>query len=347
MSSESAKMSGAPTREDFAALIRRHLDDPTHSWAIGTFGAIGEFHRVADEPAERRSGEDEDVVVTERGAIRIFTEVAPTTMAYEGLSARRHRWTHGVAFCLPEVSAAIGGASVLTEVGPDDEAIRPENRGDILFDMGAGAAYVRACVRARDDDLLTVLRRAVGRSLMDPDNEAMRAVVAASPHRVFLSRLGRVEVYQGIPTANGKTPIGPHTHVLPQLLKSGRKYSATIPIPEGQLPCLSLFPSHPVTDGLGNDRAFDAAAHSAFQDLMVRYGTRECVAEKQRIRTAVLHGERPDGYRMPEERFARAASRVALRQLAQTNGGLAAIEDWRSQFDRTAERDDVDLEMAH
>ena len=30
-------------------LIRRHLTDPQSSWAIGTFGAIAEFHRDPDE----------------------------------------------------------------------------------------------------------------------------------------------------------------------------------------------------------------------------------------------------------------------------------------------------------
>ncbi len=46
---------------------------------------------------------------------------------------------------------------------------------------------------------------------------AMAMILAANPHRVFLSRLGRIEVYQPIPPPSGKSPQGPHTHVLPQL----------------------------------------------------------------------------------------------------------------------------------
>ena len=61
-------------------------------------------------------------------------------------------------------------------------------------------------------------------------------ILAANPHRVFISRLGRIEVYQPIPPPSGKSPEGPHTHVLPRLLKSGRTHPATEPVPEGWFP---------------------------------------------------------------------------------------------------------------
>jgi hypothetical protein len=58
--------------------------------------------------------------------------------------------------------------------------------------------------------------------VFEPGNPAMGMILAANPHRVFISRLGRIEVYQPIPPPSGKSPEGPHTHVLPRLLKSGR-----------------------------------------------------------------------------------------------------------------------------
>ena len=86
----------------------------------------------------------------------------------------------------------------------------------------------------------------------------MEVILAANPHRVFLSRLGRIEVYQPIPPASGKSPDGPHTHVLPRLLKSGRTHPATEPIPDGWFPCAHLYPPHPARDGMGEARPFDA-----------------------------------------------------------------------------------------
>ena len=36
---------------DLDTVLRRYMADPTASWGLGTFGAIAEFHRTADEPA--------------------------------------------------------------------------------------------------------------------------------------------------------------------------------------------------------------------------------------------------------------------------------------------------------
>ena len=64
----------------------------------------------------------------------------------------------------------------------------------------------------------------------------MGMILAANPHRVFISRLGRIEVYQPIPPPSGKSPEGPHTHVLPKLLKSGRTHPATDRFPRAGFP---------------------------------------------------------------------------------------------------------------
>ena len=38
----------------------------------------------------------------------------------------------------------------------------------------------------------------------------MGVILASNPHRVFASRLGRIEVFQPIPPVDGKSPTGPH-----------------------------------------------------------------------------------------------------------------------------------------
>ena len=80
---------------------------------------------------------------------------------------------------------------------------------------------------------------------------AMGIILATNPHRVFLSRLGRVEVFQPIPPPDGKSPDGPHTHVLPGLLRHRRTHPATEPIPDGLVPCAHVYPPHPAKDGMG------------------------------------------------------------------------------------------------
>src|SRR5262249_23302848 len=55
---------------DLDAALRRYLADPTASWGLGTFGAVAEFHRTADEPVSIDTDATLEVVTT-RGALRI------------------------------------------------------------------------------------------------------------------------------------------------------------------------------------------------------------------------------------------------------------------------------------
>jgi hypothetical protein len=43
--------------------------------------------------------------------------------------------------------------------------------------------------------------------VFETGNPAMGMILAASPHRVFISRVGQVDVYQRIPAAGGKSPV--------------------------------------------------------------------------------------------------------------------------------------------
>ncbi len=107
---------------------------------------------------------------------------------------------------------------------------------------------------------MSELRKCVGLPVFAADNPAMKIILAASPHRVFISRIGRAEVYQPIPPAGGKSPDGPHTHVLPKLLQHKRTHAATEPIPEGWVPCAHFYPAHPLKDAMGRAHEFDAHA---------------------------------------------------------------------------------------
>jgi hypothetical protein len=166
----------------------------------------------------------------------------------------------------------------------------------------------------------------------------MAAILRMSPHRVFRSRLGRVEVYGPIPSPDGATEEGPHTHLLPKLLASGRGHVAGTPIPRGHLPCLELYPSNPLVDKLGRRQAFDEASFADFEALLAAWGDEAYVAEKGRARAAVRGGEEPGDYDPPKGRLGRAALRIALRQLAHTDGDSATLAAWRAAFDTGAGR---------
>jgi hypothetical protein len=228
--------------------------------------------------------------------------------------------------------------TVVTECGPDHEALRSDDRMAVLFDLGLGTAQVDVCVRSANPAALAQLRAGCGRPLFAPENPLASAMPRLSPHRVFVCRFARLEVYQRIPGRDERPPEGPHTHVLPALLRHQRTHPATAPIPKGWVPCLSLHPANPVRDVLGRSRPFDRAAHSAFQALWHAFGAPALVRLKEAVTEAVQTDKGPDGFVLPETRAARATVRVALRQLAYTDGDRPILRAWRQAFDRLEAR---------
>ena len=313
------------------SLLRDHLLDAGSQWNLGTFGAIAEFMRDGGEPFEIVDEPGRLSVTTARGGIGFGTFDDMRLHASE--SAVGSGWNHRVALCLPEDACAMNRRTVLTELGPDAGALRPQDAAGILFDMGLGTLQADICIRTTDPALIAVLRAEAGRSLFEPGNPAMAAIVAAGPHRVFIARFGRCEVYQPIPPADGRSPEGPHTHVLPQLLRSGRTHAATEPVPEGFVPCAHLVPAHPLKDGLGRPRAFDRDAARQFKTLLERFGDPALVALMRRAQQAIAAGLTPDAFEPPRSRIQRSALRVYLRRAWFESGDSEMLPIWWAAFD--------------
>jgi hypothetical protein len=321
-----------------ADLLRREIANPDTQWSLGTFGAIAEFARDPDEPVDLIRSPELVSAVTARGGIALRLHTGARPFASESLT--RTGWGQRVALCLPDDGCAMNRRTVLTELESDHEALRPQDRGSILFDLGLGALQADFCVRIGDPGTSAQLRQHAGRPVFEPGNPAMGVILGANPHRVFLSRLGRIEVYQPIPPPSGKSPDGPHTHILPNLLKSGRTHPATEPVPAGWIPCAHLYPSHPVRDGLGLPRPFDAARHHAFQSMIAAFGGSEVLAIKRRIADAVDAGEPPSAPALT--RHERTSIRIALRQMKAAGHASAVLPAWLAGLDQSGVEIDDD-----
>ncbi len=316
------------------ASLRHGLGDAGWAWGLGVLGAIGEFSRA---PWESTRHVDHGVV-TARGGIRLRPDPQARLVAHEAISARPGHWQQGLAWCLDSRLAVMGEThDVLTELGPDEDALRPRDAGAILFDLGLGFAHMRACVRSADPAVLAILRQGCGKPLLDHSNPAGPAIPRLSPHRVFLSPAARVEVYQAIPPPDGRSPDGPHTHILPQLLRHRRTHSATTHLPDGLVPVLEAFPHHPLSDALGNAAPFDAARHHAFQALLERHGSAAALAEKRAVLAALRARLPPHALDEAPCRETRAARRVALRQASHTMRHHATLPAWRAAWDKHEE----------
>jgi len=278
-------------------LLARHLADPTSSWSVGELGVLAEFHHHGPTLQP-----DPYTVITGGGAIRIHERNDVVPLAYETPSANPRLWNHGVVFCLPAKAAGMARRTCVTEIGPDTDAILQGARSDVLFDLGLGMRTVDFMVRTGDAAMLRVMRAACGRRWID-DADLNNAIVAASPNRVIVSRLARVEISNAIPAPGGVSPDGPHTHLLPAIMRRARVHDANIPVPAGMLPCLTLYPAHPARDAEGRERAFDAGLHLAYQELLAGLGHPEYLAAKA-------------GDANPDSRVAHLGRLIAKRQQA-------------------------------
>jgi hypothetical protein len=311
-------------------LAADHLADPASTWSVGGYGALAEFARDRGEPCELSATQ----ALTARGAIRIEPRPGLTARAYEVLSVQPALWHHGVLFGLPAAAAVMPAPVGIAELGPDRAAVRPEDRAATLVDLGLGSSAFAFCVRTADAALIGVLRRAAGKTLLGAGPEIARSLLAANPHRVAISRAARIEVFQPIAPAGGATPSGPHTHLIPRLLRPRRAQSANIPAPADWVPGLTLYPPHPAKDEAGRPKPFARDEHAAFQRLLDDFGDADARAAKAALVAAVERGEAPERGCLPATRHARQACRIALRQLRQAGAGAAALDDWERAIGR-------------
>lgn len=322
------------------SLLSSCLADPTAQWSVGTFGAIAEFLRDPTEPADVTSSS----VVTQRGALCLTPRDDLKLVAFE--TTTRDSWSQRVALCLPSAAARMSMRTVLTEIGPDRAAPREKDRAAVLFDVGIGAQQLDLCIRVSDAELVRQLRAECGKPTFSHESRAGGLILAHSPHRVFMTPLARAEVYQGIPPAHGKSPDGPHTHVLFDLLRHKRTHAATEPIPQGTVPCAHLYPAHPAKDAQGYPQAYCPDRKEAFDRILTRFGDERTMRFKQEVLTAIAMGRGPSAVRI-HGRFASTTVRVALRQLRAAGADAAPLAEWLAAYEPRLREGREDKDRVH
>jgi hypothetical protein len=313
---------------DLRSLLQNHLNDTSCGFSVGGFGALAEFHDAEAEP-EQSNGSNFSSS-SPRGALRVELSGQERALAYEVRAEHAERWQCGIGIIGDTAASSMSGRTALTELDVDHDAIRTSDRSMRLFDLGAGMPHVDFCVRTDDHTLIEALRRYTGQAVIASGHAALEAIIDSSPHRVVTSRIARIEVYQRID--RHRTPPGPHTHLLPELLRHRRTHSANVPIPKGTAPLLTLHPENPLVDALGRQRDFLSDAFLRFESVLERFGDPAYVAEKQRFRAAIDGNQAPEDYVAASSRIGRLAQRIAFRQLIHSGIDNARLERWRTHF---------------
>lgn len=284
------------TAGEVRALLRAALEEATATWSVGSFGAVAEFRRGAGEAASDLEG-GRLGCVTARGGIALTPPRGLVPVAYE--TPLDGGWSHAVALCMP-ASARAAPRRVVTELGPDADALRAEDRAALLFDLGLGLPQAQGCLRATDPETVARLRAACGLPPFDPGSPVLGLLAGRRADAVFVSPAGRIEVF------SGGTGLGPRACVAPAILRLGRTHAATAPIPRGLAPCAHLHPSHPCRDAEGRAIPFRRDRHDAFQAVYARWGDPGRVALKAQVLSGCAAGLR--------DRHARAVAKVARLQ---------------------------------
>jgi hypothetical protein len=323
----SARTTDAKTREFVVAAVR----NPANSWSIGTFGVVGEFMWNPSESVSFLEDASTVEVRSERGAMRISMSSAVLIHAYQSLWGDGEAWTSGVAFCLPSVIQE--KRSGFHRLGSDSRAMRHEEQDAFLFDLGIGVGHTAICIRTRDPDILAAAQQMEGEDLLshrgDPLFELLRK---KSPVRVMTSPAGRIEVYSPIPPEGGRSPSGPHTHLLPRLAILRRTHSANVPIPESLQPVLTMHPRSPWRTAGGERVSYDHTAATDFDEIISEFGDERAKEVSRSIELAVSLGQQPHTFPFPRERHLRIQARVVLRRLAQEARGRN-IASWLALYD--------------
>lgn len=202
------------------------------AWTMGVPGAIAEFDPAADATSIDVAPAGEATVVTAvtaTGAMRIRIDDRTRAFGFGTDAAPEEP----AATVLVRTGAGLPPAQGLTEVGADPDPVVDDGPGAVLFDLGLDRSAARFMVRVADRELMMLLRQVGGAPIEALDTTIWQTMVEVSPTRVVETAIGRIEVTAPIPPPDGESPIGCHTHLLPEILALGLDLPSEMTVPPG------------------------------------------------------------------------------------------------------------------
>lgn len=226
------------TVEETRAFAVDRLDRGAGTWVMGVVGAVAEFAPAPGATVQVAALGDTVTARTPGGALRLEID----------------QWVRALAFG-PENDPATRIALVtlrekgrpdrhdgLTALGPDTAALDAEARDHWLYDLGLNRSEARFCIRLPEGPARDAVEAARGLPLAAALPRIGPALMAAQPVRVVETALGRAEVSAPIPPPGGRSPPGPHTHLLLDHLATGRATPAGLDVPRAYLSGVLWYP---------------------------------------------------------------------------------------------------------
>lgn len=222
-------------------FVAESLQDRRGTWVAGIVGAVGEFAAAPGQSIDVERDSDIIIAHTYGGKLRfqIDDDVRALTFETKETPLERSR----IVLAVKRERGRPDVAHALKALGPDTNAIAPEDRDAELFDLGLARKEARFCLRLGRGATQNALGAATGSLFPANLPEIGPALLANSPARVIETPLGRIEVLTPIPPPGGQSPPGPHTHLLPDHIASGRAMPAGMDLPRAYWPGAIFYPA--------------------------------------------------------------------------------------------------------
>lgn len=251
------------------------------SWAIVRDGVVAEFSVVLGDKPIKTFENNTLKIDTHRATLCVnFDESVKAVVAESGAHGCSP-WTQHVYLCIQKDQAKMSCRNKLTYLGKFDNGV---DKGD-LWDLGVGNQTLDACIIAKDESTNDLLKQKEGQYIIDDPN-FLRELVIHSPPRLFQTKFAYILVRQKIPLTEKEELEGPHTHLLPPIIKSKKHFE--VPVPEDMVPIIQTDPFGSVIDGNGDFHAWNGFENDSFQMFLQKYGSPQYVTLKNEIKQKII-----------------------------------------------------------
>ena len=226
------------TTDDTRAFVTSTLKAGRGTWVIGVVGAVAEFTTAQNANVDVHVDGDDIAARTQNGAMRVKINDDVRALTFDPTD-----WERGarIVLAVKRERGCLPVASGVADLGPDTDALLQEQNTK-LYDLGLSRKEGRFCVRSGEGAAQQALDKATGLAFAQALPIVAGSLVAESPTRVVESALGRIEVQGKIPPPDAKSPDGPHTHLLPDHLETGRALPVGMDLPRAYLPGAIFYP---------------------------------------------------------------------------------------------------------
>lgn len=224
--------------EDVRSFVLSTLAVGKGTWVMGVVGAVAEFTAAPGQQVSVREDGEDIVGHTFGGALRMRINDDVRALTFDPQNADR---PPRIVLAVKRERGKLGISDQVKALGQDSSALINEE-ANALYDLGLGRKEARFCVRVSKGPAQQSLEAAVGLSFVESLPKIGSSLIAESPTRVVETALGRLEVQGAIPPPDARSPEGPHTHLLPDHLATGRALPVGMDLPPSYLPGAIYYP---------------------------------------------------------------------------------------------------------